>query len=107
MIAREWKQNFLVDCGIEHAGNRRADDQIKSNVEKIERGTTDRRDNFLSEVFFLVHFFVQMNDLFGGNNRKDGVSFARDFGKSWLVDMLSAHTRKGWLFSQRRQYWPV
>ena len=75
MIAREWKQNFLVDCGIEHAGNGRADNQIKSDVEKIERGATDRTDNFLSEAFLFVRLIVQMNDLFGRHDWKNEIAF--------------------------------
>ena len=76
MIARQRKQNFLVDRSVEHARDGRADDQIKSNVEKIERGTTDRADNFLSEALFVMRFIVQMHNLFGGNDRENEISFA-------------------------------
>ena len=76
MIARQWKQNFLVDRSVEHARDGRADDQIKSDVKKIESRTTDRPNNFLPEAFFLMRFIMQMHNLFGGNDRENEIPFA-------------------------------
>ena len=50
--------------------------KIKSDIEKIERGATDRTDNFFSETLSRVGFIVQMNNLSSGDNRKGKVSFA-------------------------------
>ena len=75
MIARQRQQNLSVDRGVEHAGDGCADDEIKSNVEKIERGAADCADDLPTEIFLRMQFIVQVNDLLCWKDWENDIPF--------------------------------